>query len=224
MYRRVFEKILSVFRGGEKEFVSKLVDHVQLSIQALERLMTDECIHNLSSCVRTVGELEKKGDDIAREVHELMSRSALAVPVFTIIEILIHKVDDILDEINILVRELDRLFRYSSNRELLEKIHSYVNESGYIARESLLLLRDLMSNIFSKDIPDLRGIVTKIERLEEEVDEKKNSMLEHVYSRSSSMSNVEFYASISVIYMLDNILDRVKDVAELLLILVLALT
>ncbi len=213
-----------MFKGGEKELVERLVKHVDLSIQALQKLVSEECVGNLTSCVRIISELEKKGDDIAREIHELMSRSALSVPVFTIVEILVHKIDDILDEINILVRELDRLFKFSTSRSLIERVCGYVGQSGKIALESLMLLKDLLTNIFTKDLPDLRGIVTKIERFEEEVDELKNEMLEFVYSNSRNLSNVEFYASLSVTYMLDTVLDRVKDAAELILILVLALT
>jgi len=224
MYRRIFEKLLSVFRGSERELIERLVKHVELSIQALERIISEECVRNASSCVKVIGELEKKGDDIAREIHELISRSALSVPVFTIIEILVHKIDDILDEINILARELDRLLRFSTDSDLTGRVYEYVCKSGRIALDSLKLLRNLLDNLFSKDISNLRGIVSRIEHLEEEVDELKNVMLEFVYSRSKSMSNVEFYASMFITYTLDNVLDRVKDAAELMLILVLALS
>ena len=73
-------------------------------------------------------------------------------------------------------------------------------------------------------IQDARSRMNEIERLEEEVDELKERMLDQIYSDADKMSMVEFYSAISITYMLDTVVDKLRDLAELTLLLLISIT
>ncbi len=221
---RILDKIISTLRGHENELFCKIREHLDLSISALQALMNPECELNSEQCVRKVSEYEKRGDEIAREIFELVSRGAVTMQVLNITELLTHALDDVLDEIHILSKELDRLRRHSRNTRLVSRIFQYIMTCGEKALQGLNNLKTMFSQILSEDIKSTKSTIGLIEKLEEEVDELKNSMLETIYSEASSLSIVEFYASISIVYMVDTILDKIKDVAELAFILMLSLS
>ncbi len=220
---RILDRIISALRGKENELFEKITQHLDLSIQALRTLITPECKISSEDCIKKVAEYEKKGDELSREIFELLSRGAVTIHILNIAELLVHALDDVLDEIHILSREFDRLRRHSRNIKLIESIFEYITNCCNKALKGLNNLKTIFENILSEDVSSTRVTIGTIEKLEEEVDELKNSMIENIYSEAPNLSTVEFYSAISIIFMVDTILDKIKDVAELALILMISI-
>jgi len=220
---RLLDRLVGLFKGQESTIFSKLKEHLELSMKALEVLTSPECRLE-EKCLRKIVELEKRGDEISREISELLSRGAVTAHALNIIEIMTNKIDDILDEIYVLSKELERMLKYSKNKDVVLRVYGYVVDAGRKAIAAIRELHTLYSNIINGSIQDTRSRMNEIERLEEEVDELKERMLDQIYSDADRMSMVEFYSAISITYMLDTVVDKLRDLAELTLLLLISIT
>ncbi len=220
---RLLDRIINIFRGQERAIFDKLKEHLELSMRALEVLTSPECRLE-ERCLKEIIELEKKGDEISREISELISRSAVTAYALNIIEIMTNKIDDILDEIYVLSKELERLLRYCKNREIIFRVYSYITEAGLKAIKAIRALHELYTDIINGAPQDTRSRMNEIEKIEEEVDELKERMLDQIYSEADKMTMIEFYSAISITYMLDTVVDKLRDLAELTLLLLISIS
>jgi len=59
-----------------------------------------------------------------------------------------------------------------------------------------------------------------IQKLEEEVDDIKDSALDKLYSNAKELTYLEFMSNTSLIFGIDDVLDSIKDIAYMLLTLI----
>ncbi|WP_243666105.1 DUF47 family protein [Vulcanisaeta sp. JCM 16159] len=133
---------------------------------------------------------------------------------------ILNKSDDILDGIHVISRELRRTY-YLCNTEPVRKfLGEEFLEMLRIGKEALRMLLEMINNLDKKSFSDIRVMVMGIQKLEEEVDDIKDSVLDKLYSDARELTYVEFMSSMSLIFGIDDVLDSIKDIAYMLLTLI----
>ncbi|WP_069807474.1 DUF47 domain-containing protein [Vulcanisaeta thermophila] len=218
-------KLLSPLYVGEREFITKLNNHLRLSNEALSILegMILSTADNengkvrISEGMREISALEREGDEIVRSINNEILRGAVPITTASVMDAIVNKADDILDGIHILAREIRRAYllcntepvRRFLNEELLEMIRIGMNAMGKLV--------DIVENIGKRDLEDIRIAVLGIQKLEEEVDDIKDSALDKLYASAKELTYVEFMSIMSIIFGIDDVLDSIKDIAYMLL-------
>lgn len=222
-------RILSPLYGSEKEFLNRLMAHLELSQKALEILegMVLSAVEDnnmsktkVSEGMREIAALENEGDEIVRQVNDEILKGAVSITTASVMDSILNKSDDILDGIHVLSRELKRTY-YLCNTEPIRKFLSeeFLEMIG-IGKEALNNLLNMISNLNNRSLNDMSIIVKGIRKLEEEVDDIKDSALDELYANAKELTYVEFMSIMSLIFGVDDVLDSIKDVAGMLLTLV----
>ncbi len=218
-----------LYVGGEREFIGRLITHIELSQRALSILesMVLSAVENnsvsktkVSEGMREIAALEREGDEIVRQINDTVLKGAVPITTVSIMDTILNKSDDILDGIHVLSRELRRTY-YLCNTEPVRKFLSEeFLEMLRIGKEALKMLLEIINNLDKKGFGDIRVMVMGIQKLEEEVDDIKDSALDKLYSSAKELTYVEFMSSMSLIFGIDDVLDSIKDIAYMLLTLV----
>lgn len=224
-----WDKILSPLYVGEREFLGKLAAHVGLSQRALSILeeMVLSAVENnnasktkVSEGMREIAALEREGDEIVRQVNDYVLKGAVPIVAASIMDTILNKSDDILDGIHVLSRELRRTY-YLCNTEPIRKfLGEEFLEMLRIGKEAMRMLIEILNNLDKRGFADIRVMVMGIEKLEEEVDDIKDSALDKLYASAKELTYVEFMSSMSLIFGIDDVLDSIKDIAYMLLTLI----
>lgn len=227
--RDFWGRILSPLYGSEREFLSRLSEHLRISQKALETLegmvmstVEDNAMSKIkvSEGMREISALEREGDEVVRQVNDEVLKGAVPITTASVMDTILNKSDDILDGIHVLSRELRRAY-YLCNTEPVRKfLGEEFLEMIRIGKEALNNLLDIVSNLSTKNYSDIRVMVMGIQKLEEEVDDIKDSALDNLYARAKELTYVEFMSIMSLIFGIDDVLDSIKDIAYMLLTLV----
>ncbi len=227
--RDFWGRILSPLYVGEREFLSRLITHLELSQKAIEILegMVLSAVENntisktkVSEGMREISALEREGDEIVRQMNDFVLKGAIPITTASIMDTILNKSDDILDGIHVLSRELRRTY-YLCNTEPVRKFLSEeFLEMIRIGKEALKSLLEIINRLDKASFSDIRVMVMGIQKLEEEVDDIKDSALDKLYASAKELTYVEFMSSMSLIFGIDDVLDSIKDIAYMLLTLI----
>jgi predicted phosphate transport protein (TIGR00153 family) len=227
--RDFWGKILSPLYVGEREFLDKLVTHLRLSQRALDILesMVLSAVENnnisktkVSEGMREIAALEREGDEIVRQVNDEILKGAVPITTASIMDTILNKSDDILDGIHVLSRELRRTYFLCNTNPVRKFLGEEFLEMLRIGKEALKNLIEVINDLNTKSFSDIRVMVMGIQKLEEEVDDIKDSALDKLYSNAKELTYLEFMSNTSLIFGIDDVLDSIKDIAYMLLTLV----
>jgi Phosphate transport regulator (distant homolog of PhoU) len=227
--RDFWGKILSPLYVGEREFLDKLVTHLRLSQRALDILesMVLSAVENnnisktkVSEGMREIAALEREGDEIVRQVNDEILKGAVPITTASIMDTILNKSDDILDGIHVLSRELRRTYFLCNTDPVRKFLGEEFLEMLRIGKEALKNLIEVINDLNTKSFSDIRVMVMGIQKLEEEVDDIKDSALDKLYSNAKELTYLEFMSNTSLIFGIDDVLDSIKDIAYMLLTLV----
>jgi len=227
--RDFWGKILSPLYVGEREFLDKLVTHLKLSQRALDILesMVLSAVENnnisktkVSEGMREIAALEREGDEIVRQVNDEILKGAVPITTASIMDTILNKSDDILDGIHVLSRELRRTYFLCNTDPVRKFLGEEFLEMLRIGKEALKNLIEVINDLNTKSFSDIRVMVMGIQKLEEEVDDIKDSALDKLYSNAKELTYLEFMSNTSLIFGIDDVLDSIKDIAYMLLTLV----
>lgn len=227
--RDFWGKILSPLYVGEREFLDKLVAHLRLSQRALDILesMVLSAVENnnisktkVSEGMREIAALEREGDEIVRQVNDEILKGAVPITTASIMDTILNKSDDILDGIHVLSRELRRTYFLCNTDPVRKFLGEEFLEMLRIGKEALKNLIEVINDLNTKSFSDIRVMVMGIQKLEEEVDDIKDSALDKLYSNAKELTYLEFMSNTSLIFGIDDVLDSIKDIAYMLLTLI----
>jgi len=227
--RDFWGKILSPLYVGEREFLDKLVTHLRLSQRALDILesMVLSAVENnnisktkVSEGMREIAALEREGDEIVRQVNDEILKGAVPITTASIMDTILNKSDDVLDGIHVLSRELRRTYFLCNTDPVRKFLGEEFLEMLRIGKEALKNLIEVINDLNTKSFSDIRVMVMGIQKLEEEVDDIKDSALDKLYSNAKELTYLEFMSNTSLIFGIDDVLDSIKDIAYMLLTLV----
>ncbi|MCG2865200.1 MAG: DUF47 family protein, partial [Vulcanisaeta sp.] len=223
--RDFWGKILSPLYVGEREFLDKLVTHLRLSQRALDILesMVLSAVENnnisktkVSEGMREIAALEREGDEIVRQVNDEILKGAVPITTASIMDTILNKSDDILDGIHVLSRELRRTYFLCNTDPVRKFLGEEFLEMLRIGKEALKNLIEVINDLNTKSFSDIRVMVMGIQKLEEEVDDIKDSALDKLYSNAKELTYLEFMSNTSLIFGIDDVLDSIKDIAYML--------
>ncbi|MGC9153667.1 MAG: DUF47 domain-containing protein [Vulcanisaeta sp.] len=227
--RDFWGRILSPLYVGEREFLSRLITHLELSQKAIEILegMVLSAVENntisktkVSEGMREISALEREGDEIVRQMNDFVLKGAIPITTASIMDTILNKSDDILDGIHVLSRELRRTYYLCNTDPVRKFLGEEFLEMIRIGKEALKSLLEIINRLDKASFSDIRVMVMGIQKLEEEVDDIKDSALDKLYASAKELTYVEFMSSMSLIFGIDDVLDSIKDIAYMLLTLI----
>ena len=214
----LFKKLINIFTSGEVRIFNTLAQHIQYSINSIEILLNalkSKSTNNLHQ----ISKLEKDGDELIRKLYEDVLKGAINFKTLTIVEILVNKVDDILDKIHAASREVERILKYLSKDFLLQLFDYEIYHMLSACYQSLKILKNMFENIQNLNTKSLKDKIFEIERGEEKVDEIKNQVIDFLYINNQLITHLELISIMNLVYLIDSIIDYVKDVSLLTLII-----
>ncbi|MDW8010288.1 MAG: DUF47 family protein [Sulfolobales archaeon] len=209
-----------LFRSGEKELVESLRKHVALSREATSYsliMLTDPLKLTDSEIVdfrAKIVDLEKRGDKIYDTMTSYVLRGALPLSLVADLGVLLDDFDDILDLIYFLGIELTRGIKVGLTRNpIVRDVYRFCGGILEKAIESLSLLDAVLTYVL-KDIAKAGADCSRIDYIEDVVDELKNAALEEIYMKSDKLNVLEFTHLVEIVKTIDTIVDRVQDASQ----------
>jgi predicted phosphate transport protein (TIGR00153 family) len=210
---------LNPFVKGELELFNGLSEHARLTLKSLniiEDALRSGDLVRIKEAEVEVGVIENQGDEISRVLSQEVSTGAIATPIMGDVEILIGKVDDILDKVHILSREIRRAMSMCASPEVKKVLAEDVIELIMVDKRGVEEFIELASAIArGDDWGKVRNHVLVISKLEDEVDEAKDRLIDKLYELAKEITYVEFMSLLHIVFTLDDVIDITKDAAYL---------
>ncbi len=216
----MFDRLFSIFRSREEKLFLYLLDHVKLSKECIDELIrVVEEIPNrdrLDEVARYIAALEKEADELTRKMDEEVVSGAIIPSIISDLELLLDRIDNVMDGIYFLSRELRRgASIWEVDPRVVEFLRDPFIKMLRITQRSIDILLTLLQNApRNKDV--MRSMGLRIEKLEEEVDDIKDGVMDGLYTLRD-LAPVTFHHITALTYGIDSILDNMKDVAVLVL-------
>lgn len=219
MPRGILSRLLNPFIKGETELFNGLSEHAKLTLKALsiiEDALRSGDIVKVREAEVEVSVLENQGDEISRMLSQEVSTGAIATPIMGDVEVLINKVDDVLDRVHILSREIRRAMSVCVSPAIKSVLSSDIVELIMIDKRGVEEFIELTSAVArGDDWSRVREHVLVISKLEDEVDDAKDRLIDKLYELAREISYVEFMSLLHIVFTLDDIIDIAKDSAYL---------
>lgn len=223
------KSIKNFFITGEKSLFEKIGTYAKLGEQANEdlKIMLDcKKRGDLTTIKEKIKKLEVEGDSITFELKNKITSGAVSPSLTDSFLELVDRSDDILDTLYYISREIARFSVYLSEAsagetEIVCDYYGRINRALEFNTESLKNIERMVSN------DDIKGIIkfwSSIERMEEEVDDIKDELLDKLYIDSKKISYLSFIHLSSVIHKVDDLLDQNQDIADLMIQIITAVT
>ncbi|MCD6323657.1 MAG: DUF47 family protein [Desulfurococcales archaeon] len=215
---KAFRKLLT---AGEERLFSKLVTHMDLSVKSMKlvsQLMRENMPDaEVESAIIEVITNEKNGDRITSELVNMVSKGAVPIALLGDIEVLIDKVDDILDLIYFIATEYGRAFRAGLHRKpIVREIYKDLMKTALITSKALESLKEELEVALS-DFSKLQILSDRIDIYEDRVDELKSSMLDKLYGFGDGIDPITFNHLVEMIRSFDTVVDSCEDASHLLI-------
>ena len=212
------KKLLMV---GEKNVLSRLtgyVDYARNAVDVLEKMLQIDHVDydSLNNQVRII---ERNGDVLTMEIKHDITSGAISSNLMDNLANLVETCDDILDKTYYISREIRRM---GKNHNRKDDDSTKMLKTGYevfikmldISKISLEHVRSIFLNAESAQMAEQRK---SIEKLEEDVDEFKDDLIDEVYKNADSISFLVFSHLIGVVHKIDDLLDDCEDISDLVM-------
>ncbi|MFP3177495.1 MAG: DUF47 family protein [Thermocladium sp.] len=219
--RNMFARLLNPFIRGEAELFSGLRRHIELAHKAitlLESLSSNPSSQDILSIISEVSILENQGDSISRELTQEISSGAISTPLIGDVEMLVGKVDDILDKTYVLAREMRRALTLCNTPIVLSMIQKSIREEIQLTRRGLEDLMEVLDSINKGGTyTSTKEYTLAIEKLEEMVDDVKDNAIDELYGKVKDMGYAEFLSLLNMIFEVDDVMDSIKDASFMII-------
>ncbi len=223
------KSIKNFFITGERSLFEKVGSYAQLGEQANEHLRNMLSCKNktdLSVVKEKIKKLEVEGDSITFELKNNITSGAVNPSLTDSFLELVDRSDDILDTLYYISREIARFHEFLSEASAgeTEIICGYYDEINRALDYNSEALKNLQKMVLNDDVGNIIKYWSNIERMEEEVDDIKDELLDRLYSDSKKISYLSFIHLSSIIHKVDDLLDQNQDIADLLIQIITAVT
>ncbi len=205
--------------GGERSVLEEMTEYIPLSKEASEciRTMLSKREQDLKPENERVRALERQADEISMKIkHEITSGAISSNVMDNLIE-LVEKCDDLLDQSYYISREIKRMgprlkVQNDASRNAVD--HAYTVFANMI--EIHLRALDHVRIAFTgRQIAEVQAARHEIEKLEEQVDEMKDNLIDSLYEMSQYVSYIVFLHLTELTHKIDDLLDDCEDIADL---------
>ncbi len=210
----------------DRKILENFSKHLSLTEEAIKVLRDfvkqdsrDMIRSKIQDIVYTIKVLEVRGDELIKESWMLIIKSGILHPIsMPLISSLMSRIDDMLDNVNVLALEIERYLMLPDNHtRMWNRIASYLYSTLGLCEEAVRTLRSSIVETIRLD--DLANNVAKINNIEHEVDLAKNRILLELSFKANEITCHELIHSRMIVQLVDNLADAAQDLANLLLTL-----
>ncbi|MCL4347797.1 MAG: DUF47 family protein [Candidatus Thermoplasmatota archaeon] len=208
---------------GERQVLQKMTYYAELiessSNYILEMISGEN--ENLETLAENVYEKEKEGDSLTFNLKNIITSGAIGSNLMDNFLELAETFDDILDKSYWISREVVRarnspLFKDEREKFIRNVYSNFIDIINSNVSASKLIKQILEAN----NLEEIRTKREEIERLEQDVDEMKDGIIDLLYKKSDSISYLAFNHLNSMVHILDDMLDGCEDVSDIVLTIV----
>ena len=213
---------------GERSQLHNLTRYMELATDAtnilIEMLKTENGRkRNLNNKVR---DLEKQADRLTITLKDQITSGAISSNLMDNLINLVETCDDLLDKSFFLSREIKRVDE--STHKFDEWTKDFLSK-GYktcasILEKNLKALDEVKKLLEVKDFQEVSEIRSRIQLLEEQVDDLKDNMIDDLYNSSDNLPYILFIHLTELVHKLDDLLDDCEDIADLVHTINVAIT
>ncbi len=222
----MFKRLKKILIAGETELFDKLRRFVDYSIRAIELLIEitkherGKDIDELILLNEEISSLEKKADEEVMSLTNYIMQGSVLPGFRSQFMLLINILDDILDNIHILSREILRFRRYTEIEESEDIIiihNRIINQLEHT--ENMLKTLTKLFDLANANWNSILETIAYIERLEESGDALKEDTLDTLYIIRNKIPWYVFDYYKDKIFRIDNIQDRCEDASNTLILI-----
>ena len=208
---------------GERQVLQKMTYYAELiessSNYILEMISGEN--ENLETLAENVYEKEKEGDSLTFNLKNIITSGAIGSNLMDNFLELAETFDDILDKSYWISREVVRarnspLFKDEREKFIRNVYSNFIDIINSNVSASKLIKQILEAN----NLEEIRTKREEIERLEQDVDEMKDGIIDLLYKKSDLISYLAFNHLNSMVHILDDMLDGCEDVSDIVLTIV----
>ena len=227
-------RVKGFFVPGEKDAFGRIQELVNLGEESLHLLVTilstpsngddGTSLQTINDCTERINVLEKEGDKVTQSIEEMIGRGSITAAIDYDFGRLADNVDSILDRAHGLSRQLRRVAKHPLReaKDFDSAIRLELISLIEIGLSQLRLFRQLLS-IAGTDRTRGIDLAREIERLEEEGDDVKDSMLDEIYGSWEKLDFASFHNYLVTTTTADDILDLCEDASDLVIAIMKAL-
>ncbi|WP_393971073.1 DUF47 family protein [Oxyplasma meridianum] len=212
------KKLLMV---GEKNVLFKMtgyIDYAQKAVEVLEKMLQIDRV-DYDALNNEVRIIEREADILTMEIKHDITSGAISSNLMDNLANLVETCDDILDKSYYISREIRRMGKNHNRKDddstkMLKTGYSVFIKMLEISRKSLEDVRSIFLNAESAQLTSHRK---NIEKLEEDVDELKDDLIDELYRNADSISFLVFSHVIGVVHKIDDLLDDCEDISDLIM-------
>lgn len=204
---------------GERNQLHNLTQYMDLATQAsnmlMEMLSIDEGRKgDLNGRIRA---LEKEGDNITISLKDQITSGAISSNLMDNLMTLVETCDDLLDKSYFVSREIKRVHE---NTHRFDDWTTDFMRRGYeicnrILENNVMALAEVKKLLSANDFKEMADSRSKIQNLEEKVDDLKDNLIDELYNSSDSLPYIVFIHLTELVHKLDDMLDDCEDIGDL---------
>lgn len=222
---RFLKRIMVV---GEKGIMQQLTNFADMANNAADLLSQMLIIDDNEKIEinEKIKLIEKNADDLSVEIRQQITGGAISSNLMDNLLTLVETCDDLLDKSYFLSREIKRIHENANkfeqySKEVLNKGYSVCREILKTEVEALKYVKILLE---AKDTSIMNEAREKIEKMEEYVDDLKDSLIDDLYRVSDKLPYIIFIHLTELVHKLDDLLDDCEDISELIHAIDLSIT
>ncbi|MGC8610779.1 MAG: DUF47 family protein [Thermoplasmata archaeon] len=197
------------------EELLKLTDYEEKAALVVKNILS--CPNNIVAEKEKLKGIEREMDEVIFELKVSIVQGAINPSIIDNILNLIEKFDDNVDTIYFMSREINRYFLYlNSNYKNVEGIcafYSIINKMIDAHLKNINLIKKMLQ---SENETDFVSNWYKIIKIEEEMDDLKDNLLDEIYQKANRLDYLTYLHSVEIIHKGDDIIDTDRDISELI--------
>ncbi len=222
---RFLKKIMVV---GEKSIMQQLTSFTDMAGTAAELLGKMLKIDDNEKIVinEKIKQIEKDADNLSMDLKQQITGGAISSNLMDNLITLVETCDDLLDKSYFLSREIKRVHE---NAHKFDDESKVALERGYavcrkILEVAVIAIKDVRTLLEAKDTKVMSEVRDRIERMEEQVDDLKDNLIDELYRASDRLPYIIFIHLTELVHKLDDLLDDCEDISDLVHTIDLSIT
>jgi len=222
------KKFFNFINPTEKVIFKRINEYSNYIITSTNDLMKMlDCSNlELSQYKETIRKNEMDGDHLTFELKNEITNGAITPNLMDSFNLLIDKCDDILDRLYYMSREILRYqdFLLTSGQDVKEKTCQYYSKLRNMLIYNLDAQKSIMEMLEQNTIEKMVSLWSRVSRLEEEVDDLKDELLDSLYKEANKLHYLTFLHLAEITHKIDDLLDTSQDIADILINVAITVT
>lgn len=204
---------------GERSVLQQLTgftDMAQTTASLLKEMLSIED-DKKGQINNQIKKYEKEADELAMSIRQQITGGAISSNLMDNLITLVETCDDLLDKSYFISREIKRVHENAHKfdqyaTEELEKGYKVCREILDVTLVAVEQVSVLLEASDSRVIDEARG---KIEKMEEQVDDLKDNLIDDLYTNADTLPYIIFIHLTELVHKLDDMLDDCEDISDL---------